>query len=80
MYSIHLIQLLIIIEYSYLFVGGKTEAEKVLVDMMADNAMDFRNAAVRLFYNPKFVSLPLIQTDKLCSIFRKTGLWTVISN
>ena len=35
---------------------GKTEQEKVWVDMMADEAMDFRNGWVRLCYNPKFVS------------------------
>ena len=34
---------------------GITEQEKVLVDMMADEAMDFRNGWVRLCYNPKFV-------------------------
>merc|ERR1712020_557720 len=33
---------------------GKTEAEKVLVDMMLDNAMDFRNGFVTLCYNPNF--------------------------
>ncbi len=36
--------------------GGKTEAERVKVDIMADTAMDFRNGAVGLFYNPNFVS------------------------
>ena len=39
---------------------GKTEQEKVWVDMMADEAMDFRNGWVRLCYCPfmgqKFVS------------------------
>ena len=34
---------------------GKTEQEKAWVDMMADNAMDFRNGWVRLCYNPNFV-------------------------
>ena len=31
---------------------GKTEQEKVWVDMMADEAMDFRNGWVRLCYCP----------------------------
>ena len=39
---------------------GKTEQEKVWVDMMADEAMDFRNGWVRLCYcsvmGKKFVS------------------------
>ena len=38
---------------------GKTEQEKVWVDMMADNAMDFRNGWVTLCYNPQFVSCKL---------------------
>lgn len=33
---------------------GKTEEDKVRVDMMCDNAMDFRNGFVKLCYNPKF--------------------------
>lgn len=36
---------------------GKTEADKVKVDMMLDNAMDFRNGFVRLSYNPNFDNL-----------------------
>merc|ERR1712013_66406 len=32
--------------------GGKTEKEKAMADMMADQAMDFRNGWVRLCYNP----------------------------
>ena len=39
---------------------GKTEQEKVWVDMMSDEAMDFRNGWVRLCYNPKFVSYKLL--------------------
>ena len=39
---------------------GKTEQEKVWVDMMADEAMDFRNGWVRLCYNPKFVSYKIL--------------------
>ena len=35
---------------------GKTEQEKVWVDMMADEAIDFRNGWVYLCYNTKFVS------------------------
>jgi len=33
---------------------GKTEAEKVRVDVMAEQSMDFRNGMVRLAYNPSF--------------------------
>jgi len=33
---------------------GKTEKEKAMVDMMADQSMDFRNGWVRLCYNPDF--------------------------
>ena len=36
---------------------GKTEEDKVQVDIMLDNAMDFRNGFVRLCYNPKFDDL-----------------------
>merc|ERR1711935_690279 len=36
---------------------GKTEADKVRVDMMCDNAMDFRNGFVGLSYNPDFDNL-----------------------
>ncbi len=42
---------------SVCFVGGKTEAERVAVDMMADHAMELRNGAVRLHYSDKFVSM-----------------------
>ncbi len=34
---------------------GKTEDEKVRVDIMAEQSMDFRNGIVRLSYNPAFV-------------------------
>ena len=34
---------------------GKTEAEKVRMDIMENEAMDFRNRLVRLCYNPDFV-------------------------
>merc|ERR1712062_437859 len=33
---------------------GKTEEDRVQVDIMLENAMDFRNGFVRLCYNPKF--------------------------
>merc|ERR1739848_726948 len=36
---------------------GKTEVDKVRVDMMCDNAMDFRNGFVGLSYNPQFEEL-----------------------
>jgi len=43
---------------------GITEQEKVLVDMMADEAMDFRNGWVRLCYNPKFDILKVDYLEK----------------
>lgn len=43
------------------FVGGKDEKTRVMVDIMTDQIMDMRNAAVRLFYSQNFVSLsPLL--------------------
>ena len=36
---------------------GKNEKERVRVDVMADQAMDFRNAWVGVCYNPKFEEL-----------------------
>jgi glutathione S-transferase len=36
---------------------GKTESEKVRVDMMENESMDFRNGLVRLCYGPDFVSI-----------------------
>jgi len=36
---------------------GVTEQEKAWVDMMADEAMDFRNGWVRLCYNPRYEQL-----------------------
>ncbi|CAB4069505.1 GST [Lepeophtheirus salmonis] len=36
---------------------GKTENEKVKVDLLAEQAMDFRNGFARLCYNPNFESL-----------------------
>jgi glutathione S-transferase len=36
---------------------GKSEKEKAMVDMMADQSMDFRNGWVRLCYNPDFANL-----------------------
>ena len=35
---------------------GKTEQERVRVDIMENQSMDFRNGWVRLCYNPNFVS------------------------
>ena len=37
---------------------GKTEEERVRVDIMENQSMDFRNGWVRLCYNPSFVSRP----------------------
>ena len=36
---------------------GKTDKEKAMVDMMAEESMDFRNGWVRLCYNPDFENL-----------------------
>ena len=36
---------------------GKTEDERVRVDVMAEQSMDFRNGIVRLSYNPNFEQL-----------------------
>nr|KAG5711305.1 hypothetical protein BaRGS_006002 [Batillaria attramentaria] len=36
---------------------GKTEQERVNVDMMLENAMDFRNGVVRMVYNPNYEKL-----------------------
>lgn len=36
---------------------GKTEKERVRVDIMENQAMDFRNGLVQLCYNPKFEEL-----------------------
>merc|ERR1712117_942559 len=33
---------------------GKTEEERVRVDIMGEQSMDFRNGMVRLAYNPNF--------------------------
>ena len=41
---------------------GKTEEERVRVDIMENQSMDFRNGWVRLCYNPNFVSMPLLVT------------------
>ena len=36
---------------------GRSEQDRVRVDMMLDNAMDFRNGFIMLSYNPKFNQL-----------------------
>ncbi|CAH1245287.1 GSTM3 [Branchiostoma lanceolatum] len=36
---------------------GETEEERVRVDIMENQSMDFRNGTVRLSYNPKFAEL-----------------------
>ena len=36
---------------------GQSEAERVRVDILAEQAMDFRNGLVRLCYNPNFEGL-----------------------
>ena len=35
---------------------GKTEQERVNVDMMLENAMDFRNGVVHMVYDKDYVS------------------------
>lgn len=47
----------------YPVAGGETEDEQVRVDIMENQAMDFRNGFVRLCYNPEFVSTII---SKLC--------------
>merc|ERR1711988_1800433 len=36
---------------------GKDDTERAMVDMMAEQSMDFRNGWVRLCYNPDFENL-----------------------
>ena len=45
--------------------GGQTEVEMARVDMLADQAMDFRNGLVRLVYNPRFVRYQSSSEDKI---------------
>ena len=60
---------------------GKTEKEKAMVDMMADQSMDFRNGWVRLCYNPDFNTVKeaylksLPETLKRFSDFLGTKEW-----
>ena len=42
---------------------GKTDEEKVRVDIMAEQSMDFRNGIVRLSYNQNFVRRTIIITS-----------------
>lgn len=39
------------------FIDGGSVREKAIVDMMLEQAMDFRNGVVRLCYNKDYVSL-----------------------
>ena len=39
---------------------GKTEEERIRVDILAEQSMDFRNGLVRLSYNQNFVSAKII--------------------
>jgi glutathione S-transferase len=53
---------------------GETEAEAVRLDVIENAAMDFRNAAVRLFYNPDFDKLKaqyLIDLKERLELFEK---------
>jgi glutathione S-transferase len=65
---------------------GKTEEEKVRVDMMAEQSMDFRNGIVRLCYNPNFDQLKadylgkLPTTLKMFSDFLGKGDWFAGAN
>lgn len=46
---------------------GETEGERVRVDILAEQLMDFRNGLVRLCYNRNFVSFPRLDRDwKVC--------------
>eukprot|EP00092_Neocalanus_flemingeri_P082036 GFUD01102596.1.p1 GENE.GFUD01102596.1~~GFUD01102596.1.p1 ORF type:complete len:219 (-),score=69.17 GFUD01102596.1:63-719(-) len=60
---------------------GKSDTEKAMVDMMADQSMDFRNGWVRLCYNPDFSNVKdaylaaLPKTLQLFSDFLGTKPW-----
>jgi len=60
---------------------GKTDMEKAMVDMMADQSMDLRNGWVRLCYNPDFSNikdaylLALTKTLKQFSDFLGSKQW-----
>jgi len=61
---------------------GKNETEKAMVDMMADQSMDFRNGWVRLCYNPgydnlkdEYVNTTLPKTLKQFSQFLGKKSW-----
>ncbi|OWF51238.1 Glutathione S-transferase Mu 5 [Mizuhopecten yessoensis] len=51
---------------------GKTKEEKVLCDMMLENAMDFRNGTVRLCYNPDYDSIKDAYFDRLFKVILPT--------
>lgn len=47
------------ISYPYVLApGGESEEEKIRVDMLENQVMDFRMSLVMVCYNPDFVSLP----------------------
>ncbi|XP_060081351.1 glutathione S-transferase Mu 4-like [Ylistrum balloti] len=47
---------------------GKTKEEKVLCDMMLENAMDFRNGTVRLCYNQDYDQLKGAYFERLLKV------------
>merc|ERR1712142_217392 len=50
---------------------GKNDIERAMVDMMADESMDFRNGWVRLCYNPDFENLKEAYIKNLTSKLEK---------
>ena len=50
---------------------GKTEEDRVQVDIMLDNAMDFRNAFVGLCYNSNFHSMKAAYVKNLEATLEK---------
>ena len=46
----------VVVLFSIFFSDGESDAVKAKVDMIENVLSDFRNASIRLFYNPMFVS------------------------
>jgi glutathione S-transferase len=51
---------------------GKTEEEKVRVDMLENESMDFRNGLISVCYNPDFVSTHLTRLSIPSGLNSKT--------
>ena len=52
------------------FADGENEASKAKVDMFESVLTDFRNASLRLFYNPMFVSSSFVAATLLQPLMR----------